>query len=381
MVFYPRFCLVFFLMGFINVCLAQSPEITDPFGDANHEPLEKTYGFNWNFRNELHGYYQSDTIRDDGLFDVGAIAFDESYQQLALDSGWQVSSGGAWSSLGRFALIQNKAQTDDHVTTTANKKLLLEGYLEWGSQSGIWRSQLGRIKPQWSNGYNWTPANLLKPSYDQVSLDDDDLTQQRGWDMAILEWRTGQWNVSSYAAFYDEELNTESSHSNRQYAISVNREGDVDTRLVAQLLEGGSANYALAMSVLLNDIMTLRIEGAFQQQRDLALASNLAYTADEQSGFGRYVLGTQLSLDSGWDVTIEYLYNQHGYSNEEWQSVEDEVALAKDNLQTPLANDAFNFLADSYDQPDKLYIKQRKQGRSQVVWQSSVVIRLVYVIF
>lgn len=351
---YCRFLLAFFLMGFINASLAQSPAITDPFGDpfgdASDEPLEKSYGLNWDFRNELHGYYQSDTIRKDGLFDVGAIAFDESYQQLALDSGWQVSSGGAWSSVGRFALIQNKAQADDDVTTTVNKSLLLEGYLEWGSQSGHWRSQVGRIKPQWSNGYNWTPANLLKPSYDQFSLDDDDLTQQRGWDMALLEWRTGQWNVSTYAAYYDEENDAESNHSDRQYAISINREGDVDTRLVAQLLEGGSANYAFAMSVLMNDVMTLRIEGAFQQQRDLGLASNLAYTADEQSGFGRYVLGSQLSLDSGWDVTIEYLYNQHGYSDEEWQSVEDEVAVAKDNLQTPQANDAFSFLADSYDQ-------------------------------
>ncbi len=347
---YCRSLFVCFLTGFVHSSFAESADIVDPFGDFPSElPNESSAiksAFNWNFRNELHGYYQSDSIRDDGLFDAGVIAFDESYQQLALDSGWQVSSGGQWSSVGRFALIQNKIQTDDQETNTTNKHPLLEGYLEWSSQSGTWRSQIGRIKPQWSNGYNWTPANLLKPSYDQVSLDDDDLTQQRGWDMAVLEWRTGQWSVSSYASDYDGET----FNSNSQYAVSINREGDVDSRLVIHHLEGASTNYAFTMSALLNDAITVRMEGTWQQERELALASNLSYTPDDESGFGRYVFGSQLSLANGWDVTIEYLYNQHGYSDDEWQLVKDQVSLAKASLQTPLATEAYTFLADSYDQ-------------------------------
>ena len=304
-------CLALCLLTcFINTSVADSLEIIDPFGDPDSDNLAVPSGFEWNFRNELHGYYQSDSIRNDGLFDVGAIAFDESYQQLALDSGWQVNSDGQWSSVGRFALIQNKTQANDDKTTTSNKYELLEGYLQWGSQSGSWRSQVGRIKPQWSNGYNWTPANLLKPSYDQVSLDDDDLTQQRGWDMAVLEWRMSQWNISSYAARYDEDT----SESNRQYAVSINREGDIDTRLVVHHIDGGidgeideeTTNYALGISALLSDVITLRVEGAWQQQRELALASDLNYSADKQSGFGQYVLGsvsyTHLTLPTIYSV-------------------------------------------------------------------------------
>ena len=344
----------FFLAGVAGVSVAESAGIIDPFSDQSSDNLPVPSAIEWNFRNELHGYYQSDVIRNDGLFDVGSIAFDESYQQIALDSGWQVSSEGQWSSVGRFALIQNTTETDDHVTSTTNTRLLLEGYLQWGSESGSWGGQLGRIKPQWSNGYNWTPANLLKPSYDQVSLDDDNLTQQRGWDMGVLEWRTGQWNVSSYAALYDRDddnhLVSEASDPNRQYAVSINREGDVDTRLVVHHLEEESTNYAFGMSTLLNDAVSVRIEGAWQEQRELSLASNLNYIGDDQSGFGRYVLGSQLSLDNGWDVTIEYLYNEHGYSDSEWQAVEEEVSVAKANLQTQLASDAYTFLADSYDQ-------------------------------
>lgn len=78
------------------------------------------------------------------------------------------------------------------------------------------------------------------------------------------------------------------------------------------------------------------------------MASDISYVELQNRGYLKAVLGAQVSLDGGWDITAEYLYNEHGYEAEEWDQVIDQVDLAKQGLQSSEAFAAFNFLIDSY---------------------------------
>ncbi|GAB2884846.1 hypothetical protein ACCI51_09590 [Microbulbifer echini] len=340
--------------------LDTSSQVT-PSADSLGDTLANT--ISWGFDTSVIAYYQQNSVKKDQYFNPGNLVFLADESQLALDLSGQLSAGPHLSAYTRVALVEDYQVDDVGDTSDEFNIYVLEGYLSSYTSSRRFGVNVGRIKPQWSNGYNWSPANLLKPVYDRPNLDSDDLTQQQGWDMAHLDLRYGDWNVGLYAAevedTLDRNLDGPFTDSDLQYAIVLNREGDLDTRLVIHQLEGGEVNAALGLSTLARDNITLRFEGAWEQQRELPLASDIQYTNLQDRGYLKAVLGAQMSLNDGWDITAEYLYNEHGYEAEEWDQLIGQVDLAQLNLielkfsqlglQSTEAYTAFNFLVDSYD--------------------------------
>ncbi|WP_444922466.1 hypothetical protein ACJJID_09215 [Microbulbifer sp. CnH-101-G] len=355
-----RHKLVIFL-GLASVApLAIAQEYEDPFSNDSSEAsqseeivsnsLENT--ISWDFDASAIAYQQQNSVRKDQYFNPGSLVFSERESMLALDLSSGFSTGSYLSAYTRLALVQDYQVDETGDSADEFNAYLLEGYLSSYTPSRRFGINIGRIKPQWSNGYNWSPANLLKPVYDRPNLDTDDLTQQQGWDMAHLDFRYGDWNAGIYFAEVednlDRNLDRPFAENDYQYALVLNREGDLDTSLVLHQLEGGDLNAALGFSALARDNITLRFEGAWEQQRELPLASDISYVELQNRGYLKAVLGAQVSLDGGWDITAEYLYNEHGYEAEEWDQVIDQVDLAKQGLQSSEAFAAFNFLIDSY---------------------------------
>ncbi|MFA0810184.1 hypothetical protein [Microbulbifer epialgicus] len=360
----------------IFLCIASLPplviaqEYEDPFstesseanlaGELGSDMLENSAS--WNFDVSAIAYHQQNGVRDDQYFNPGGLVFRERESQLALDLSGQFSTGSYFSTYTRLALVGDYRVDESGDASDEFSHYLLEGYLSSYSSSRRFGVNVGRMKPQWSNGYNWSPANLLKPVYDRPNLDTDDLTQQQGWDMVHLDFRYGDWNTGFYFAevedTLDRNLELPFGDSDYQYALVFNREGDLDTRLVLHQLEGGDINVALGLSALADDNITLRFEGAWEHQRELALAGDMQYADLQDRGYLKAVLGTQVSLNDGWDITAEYLYNEHGYKAEEWDQVIEQIDLAKLNLtqsgfslassQSTEAHTAFNFLIDSF---------------------------------
>ncbi|WP_444930806.1 hypothetical protein ACJJIF_03195 [Microbulbifer sp. SSSA002] len=301
----------------------------------------------WDIDASLFGYHQQNTVRDDAYFDPGLFVFDQRESLLALDLSSQFSLGAHFSLYSRFAAIEHYRFDEADVSAKETESHLLEGYVSSYTANRRLGINLGRIKPQWSNGYNWSPANLLKATFDRPNLDTDELTQQLGWDMAHLDVRYGRWNAGIYMAQIEANLEGGGSESGGQYALVVNREGDLDSRLVLHQLEGGSTNVALGLSTLAGDSATLRLEGAWEHQRELPQPGEFTYTPAEDEGYLKLVLGTQLSFNQGWDITAEYLYNQHGYDDGEWRWIQAQVDQAKNSLNSARTYEAIAFLSDS----------------------------------
>jgi len=363
-----KLAIFFSIASMAPTAIAQ--EYEDPFSNESSETslsgeLDSGISENttsWDVAASAIAYHQQNSVREGQYFNPGGLVFRERESQLALDLSGQFSAGSYFSAYTRLALVADYQADEAGDASEEFNHFLLEGYLSSYTSSRRLGVNIGRMKPQWSSGYNWSPANLLEPVYDRPNLDTDDLTQQQGWDMAHLDLSYGDWNAGFYVAevedTLDRNLDFSFTGSDYQYALVFNREGNLDTRLVLHQLEGGDINAALGLSALARDNITLRFEGAWEQQRELSLANDMRYTDLQDHGYLKAVLGAQASLNDGWDITAEYLYNEHGYKAEEWDQVIEQIDLAKLNLthsgftqaglQSTEADTAFNFLIDSF---------------------------------
>ncbi|WP_413665422.1 hypothetical protein ACG1BZ_09600 [Microbulbifer sp. CNSA002] len=338
--------------------VASAEDYQDPF-ETNSELFDEvsTEGgvsrVVWDIDASLLGYHQQNEVRDDPYFDPGLFVFDEQESLLALDLSGQFSLGAHFSVYSRFAAIEHYRSNEAGTSEKETESHLLEGYFSSYTDNRRFGINVGRIKPQWSNGYNWSPANLLKATFDRPNLDADELTQQLGWDMAHFDFRYGRWNTGIYMAQVEDDLDghfgTSVNDHEFQYALVVNREGDLDTRLVLHQMEGETTNVALGLSTLAGDSATLRLEGAWEHQRELPQPGELSYFPAEDDGYLKLVLGTQLSFNQGWDVTAEYLYNQHGFDDDEWGLVQTQVDSAKNGLNSARVYEAISFLSESFN--------------------------------
>ncbi|WP_299945111.1 hypothetical protein [uncultured Microbulbifer sp.] len=298
-------------------------------------------------------YHELNSVREKQFFDTGELVFPIGNTQLALDLNGHFADGPYFSAYTRLAFFGHYQIDEGGKSMGKFGHYLLEEYVSYYSVNKRFGINIGRHKPQWSNGYHWTPANLLKPVYDRPSLDSDILIQQQGWDMLHIDLRYGGWNIGLYTVEVADGAGKVSDRAftqkGLQTALRINREGDLDTQLIFHRLKGGDTAAALGLSTLAQDRMTLRLEAAWEQQRELPVVSHFRYDHKERQGYLKMVLGTQISLNGGWEFTAEYLHNTHGYENTEWNQVRAQVDLAQMSLQSTQAQDAAEFLINSYD--------------------------------
>lgn len=287
----------------------------DPFAAENieeHSPYQNHLS--------LLGYYQSNWVNSEHRFNPGLTKFNDDNSLGVLQWQFKADWQSNWQANFNTALIWQ----DD-----TSKAKLLEGYLSYTSDDLAWRAQLGRVKTQWSNGYNWSLTNLIRPYRDRPYTDLDDPLQQQGWDMLNLSYGNDEWRTGIYIA-------------DKQYSARLTHIGQSDYSFIIHKQAGEKASFASSFSTLLNEATTLRIEWNMQKQREQFLA------VGQNDTLHKFVIGGSYTSDSGYNIRLEYLHNQHGFNTSEWRNVEDLSAAAYNNVITGTATEQdYDYLGQS----------------------------------
>ncbi len=300
-------------------------------------------------------FRQLDDIRYEPYLDSGSTSFQNTENQVFLDVGLQANIVQNANVTFRSILFQNLIHTNTGKDIRNDESELLEGYLSHYNAVQTTGYKIGRYRPTWSQGYNWTPVDMLYPKYNRPSFDRDDINQQKGWDMVHLDQRFNQWSIGFYLVDVDSSTQEDAGitpifgdeSTEYQWAARLNYESSSDISLILHQLENHSVNFGLTLSRLLSHSISVRMEVARESLRELPKISSLEYVLDESEGYVKGVIGSQISFQAGWDATFEYLYNEHGYTDDEWDQLTNNVNLAKVNLQSAEAAQSYAFLGDS----------------------------------
>lgn len=274
------------------------------------------------YQNELSlmGYYQSNKVNDNHSFNPDLTRFADDDELGVIDWQFKADWQSNWQARARTALIW---QDDD-----ANGKLL-EGYIGWHSDDLALRARLGRVKTEWSNGYNWSLTNLMRPYRDRPYIDLDDPLQQQGWDMLDLSYGNANWRGTVIIG-------------DQQYATRLTYQGTSDHSLILYKQDGQKLNIASSFSTLISDAMTFRMEWNLQKQREQTLAGTV------EDSYHKLMFGGAYTNEAGFNFRLEYLHNGHGYNSSQWRNIEHNSELAYQNIQTGLATTSdYHYLANA----------------------------------
>ncbi len=321
-------------------------EQTDPFAQPDpfsSTPVETTVESPYQHELSLLGYYQNNNVNEGNRFNPGLTEFSDDQQLGVLD--WQVKAQWTPNLQGRLRTTlqwqRDSLPADSH---SDSKAKVLEGYLNWTSDNYAWQGQIGRIKTEWSNGYNWSLTNLLRPYRDRPFIDLDDPEQQVGWDMVTLGYTSGNWHYSVLAA--DLDLDEGDDNPSRQYVTRVGYQGSHDYELILHKIPGQTLDAAASFSSLLSDNITFRMEWSLQHQREQDEAS-LNLSEPDKSTFNKFLIGGAYTAPGGTNFRLEYLKSQHGFTDEQWQQVRNNSAIAYRNIiNNQASGDDYNYLGN-----------------------------------
>ena len=296
-----------------TLAIANVPE--DPFAIT-----QETVPSDFNHQLAVKSYYQHNEINTEHKFNPGLTEFTNS-EQIALLN-WQTKAKWTTNFQGR---IKAAAYRKEEKNTGDNKVLLQEAYLSWTSDSYAWQWQLGRIKTDWGNGYNWNLTNLLTPYKDRPYIDLDDPKQQQGWDMFSLSYHSGNWHYNTLVA------DIASDPGSKQYVTRLSYQDSSDYNVILHKLPKQDTDIAVSYSTLFSDAITIRIQWSLLHQRDQQ-AELLNQTA-HASHYQKFLIGGAYTADSGINLRLEYLHSQHGFDSQQWQEITDTSLQAYQNIQ------------------------------------------------
>jgi len=317
-----------------NIASAQAEALLDQIG----------------LRQKLQVTHQVSDLRQQTQFNPKLFPNEETHKQLSLDTDAKLPVTRNVSSSARFALFwdqKEQLKADNEVTTeTDSDALLLEGDLSFHSRYRDKQTRIGRINTNWSQGFNWNVADILKPNRTQPSFDDDNLRQQQGIDMIMTGFR--QHDVSYTFIAADVNNDYQQNNSPYQLAMRMAYEGDLDVALIWQKLENSASNWAFTFSSLLTDSTTFRIESAYETQRKLPTIDSLATpnTEFDETGYFKSVMSLQTSMRT-WDISVEYLFTEHGYDKQEQNQWNLKSAFYEQQLNTANAAQSYQFFGNS----------------------------------
>ena len=309
--------------------LAQTNIPEDPFG---HTKQTTTSAYQHDL--SLLAYYQHNNINEENILNPNLVKFSDIKELSVLDwkikANWQNNIQGRARTIGQYQKNGLESSSDIKV---------LEAYLSWTSDDYAWQWQVGRIKTQWSNGFNWNLTNLLKPYRDRPYIDLDDPNQQQGWDMASVRYTRGQWFYNLLVADYDSDTTTR----NQQYIARLGYQGSNDYALIIHKLPNQRLNYAASFSRLLNDAITFRFEWSLLHQREQQTQILLAQS--DSGHWQKYLFGGAYTFASGSNFRIEYLNTAHGFTTNQWQEISNKSVIANSNITTGQGRDGdYNYL-------------------------------------
>ncbi|WP_438464469.1 hypothetical protein [Marinomonas sp. PE14-40] len=316
-------------------------------------------------------YLQLNDINQDHAFNPNLAQFNEDKQLNVLDYGAKLNLEDSLAGLSARTRILAQYEVQDLFGSSDERRdsdelKALEAYLNWYSKDYQWQAQAGRIKTEWSNGFNWNLTNLLRPYRDQPYSDQDDLLQQEGWVMASLSRNQGDWFYQALVAeLENDDLTKVSYRANQQYVLRLGYQGGADAELILHKLPGQSLNYALSVSRLLTDAMTLRAQWSLQRQRNQTASSLLAdysgtsFDESAQSAWQQVLLGAAYTTESGANFRLEYLHSEHGFSEGEWDYISSNSDTAFTNINSGLGSSAdYAYMGSALDSLNYAQLRQ-----------------------
>lgn len=322
---------------------------------------------------------QWNETRQHTQFNPGIFAVEQRHHQIALDNDLKLAVHPNVSAATRFAWIGEQtnftANADANSSERDHSAVLLEAELSWHSRFRTRQLRIGRIKPQWSQGFNWPVLDLLRPDRSRPNFDQDNLRQQQGFDMINVRWRQSSWGLSALVATMDDNQYA----AQHQSALRLSHEGSVDSSLIWHYLPGVGHQWGASLSILISDASSLRVESSYERQRDRPDFDAQGSPVLASDGYLKTLIGYQYSLEQ-WDIRAEYLYNQHAYNNSEQQQLNQLSDTFAQRLTSAEAALSYAFFASvnqamAQGQSSRhglylMYTNQRDQGFWS--WQQSV---------
>jgi len=311
----------------------------DPFADDpfNNDVIKvnSSNSHNHKSRIELKGYYQHNNLRSDHPFNPGEDLFSDSVKLASLDGQLESNWQNQWKTRGRIYLRYLDEGKKDTTEST-----LLEGLVQWQSKDRNLIIELGRSKPQWSNGYSYDIANMLQPQRSLPYIDQDNPLQNKGWDMVSGQYFKGPWSFSAYL------VESENSYvdANTEAVLRLGYQDNDSFSLILHKIEGQDLSFGATYSSLLTDSITFRTEWTRHSYRQMLNSLNIK----QQSNYQRLVLGSTFTAASGWSLTGEYFYNEHGANKQEWESVTADAAASAERLRQSQSTDPATDYKNTY---------------------------------
>ena len=303
------------------------------------------------------GYVQLNEVNQSHAFNPNLLEFNENKQLSALDYQAKLALDEQFAGLSaRTRLLAQYESLDVFNDNQQDNDELkaLEAYLNWHSLDYQWQGQIGRIKSEWSNGFNWNLTNLLRPYRDQPYSDQEDLLQQTGWNMASLKRSQGDWFYQALVAELEDNGITGGSYkANQQYVLRLGYQGGADAQLILHKLAGQKLNYALSLSQLLSDAITMRAQWSVKHQRDQETSllndyQGASYEQSAQNAWQQVLLGLAYTSDSGANYRLEYLYSEQGFTESEWDYISANSETAYANIDQGMGStEDYAYIADS----------------------------------
>ncbi|NQY62553.1 MAG: hypothetical protein HRT38_02330 [Alteromonadaceae bacterium] len=352
------------LLALLSSPLALANNFDDPFADDpfaddpfKNEVLEsellksEVLKENSNHKNrvELKSYYQNNSLRSEhpfNPFNPGEALFSEGTKfislDIALESDWQ----NQWKTRARIYAEDIADGTTDAVDT-----YLLEGLAQWQSKDRNLVIELGRSKPQWSNGYNYDIANMLQPQRTLPYIDQDNALQSKGWDMVSGQYFNGLWSFAGYLVSSDNPY----IDTDTEVVFRLGYQKDDSFSLLLHKVEGQSLSFGATYSSLLTDSITLRAEWTRHSYRQTLNTLQIK----QKSDYHRLVVGSTYTADTGWSLTGEYFYNEHGASKQEWDNLTLDAAASASLLRENQSTEPTADYAKGLDLMNQGWLRER----------------------
>lgn len=313
------------IIGKLNAQEIEDPFANDEFSERknSNDERSKDVFISWT----LLGLYEQDDRNNASMLNSDFNPYIEKNSRLQIDLESQLKMSKNFEFQGRWLILQESLDVMDRNDDIRHSDdELLEGYFQWHSSANDFNLSMGRVKPVWSNGFNWGPANLLYPYYERPNFDEDNIRQQKGWDLVEVEKHFQFWSVSALVADFSSNALPESEY---QSALRFVIQNGWDASLIFYHVDNQEVDTALSYSALLNDATTLRFEWARQHIRELAV--NQSNRQNDES-WEKSVIGINTRYAQHWDLSLEYLHNQHGFTDTEWDEVYENIEVANNNI-------------------------------------------------
>ena len=340
-----------------DTLLAGDPFADDPFADDPFENQQVEKSSNHQSRVELKSYYQDNKLRGDHPFNPGAVQFNETIKFISLDVALESDWQNQWKTRARIyhRYLAEEANEEANEATDEKSKdtsdsYLLEGLLQWQSKDGNLVIELGRSKPQWSNGYSYDIANMLQPQRTLPYIDQDNPLQSKGWDMVSGQYFAGPWSYAGYLVSSDNPY----VDADLEVVLRLGYQQDDSFSLLLHKIDGQDPSFGATYSSLLTDSITFRAEWTRNSYRQMlhlqmnslqvnSLQMNSLQTnplqIKQKSNYQRFVVGSTFTADAGWSLTGEYFYNGHGASEQEWKNLTVDAAASAERLRQNQSSD------------------------------------------